>query len=407
MLFPWKQKEQQKIGVFQRIGNNVHKIAIGLMVFSFLALSLTVISSPDFFRADVTASTDVCNVYNAIASGQDWESYFLGLPSKTGPEDDYGVLTYKITCSENDGCPVSEECDPDATGVNLCDSEGYKGRNSLVKSNTSIPFSTYEAELIFLGASTGGKAKVTGGGDTISTDDGVKAVINTGNVLQDGEVLSIGSGQDINNLNLSLYLSFDTDLSSGEAVCGMALFNLKTDYRGEVHGKVTGTDPDEANGIPEAKVTLKPCPVDDQDISTIPPNATCDVYTDAQGDYSFPSVLPRRDPYEVSAVRAGIVCELGTDLVCGADGLTTYSTPCEARDAGETNYTAGACCGNGAVELGEQCDDGNKNSGDGCSSSCQLEQPVVCGNGVVEAGEQCDDGNTTSGDGCSSSCQSE
>jgi serine protease len=31
----------------------------------------------------------------------------------------------------------------------------------------------------------------------------------------------------------------------------------------------------------------------------------------------------------------------------------------------------------------------------------------VCGNRTVEAGEQCDDGNTTSGDGCSSTCQIE
>ena len=31
----------------------------------------------------------------------------------------------------------------------------------------------------------------------------------------------------------------------------------------------------------------------------------------------------------------------------------------------------------------------------------------VCGNGVVEAGEQCDDGNTMNGDGCSSTCQDE
>ncbi|MDB4955129.1 MAG: Multiple EGF-like-domain protein 3 precursor [Myxococcales bacterium] len=30
--------------------------------------------------------------------------------------------------------------------------------------------------------------------------------------------------------------------------------------------------------------------------------------------------------------------------------------------------------------------------------------PVVCGDGMVGAGEQCDDGNTTSGDGCSSTC---
>ena len=28
-----------------------------------------------------------------------------------------------------------------------------------------------------------------------------------------------------------------------------------------------------------------------------------------------------------------------------------------------------------------------------------------CGNGVVEGGEACDDGNTANGDGCSSQCQ--
>lgn len=32
---------------------------------------------------------------------------------------------------------------------------------------------------------------------------------------------------------------------------------------------------------------------------------------------------------------------------------------------------------------------------------------AVCGNSIVETGEQCDDGNTVSGDGCSSTCQTE
>lgn len=32
---------------------------------------------------------------------------------------------------------------------------------------------------------------------------------------------------------------------------------------------------------------------------------------------------------------------------------------------------------------------------------------AVCGNGVVETGEACDDGNTAAGDGCSATCQSE
>lgn len=31
----------------------------------------------------------------------------------------------------------------------------------------------------------------------------------------------------------------------------------------------------------------------------------------------------------------------------------------------------------------------------------------VCGNSIIETGEQCDDGNTVSGDGCSSTCQTE
>src|SRR6185436_12742877 len=30
-------------------------------------------------------------------------------------------------------------------------------------------------------------------------------------------------------------------------------------------------------------------------------------------------------------------------------------------------------CGNGAVETGEQCDDGNMAAGDGCGASCQVE----------------------------------
>lgn len=62
-------------------------------------------------------------------------------------------------------------------------------------------------------------------------------------------------------------------------------------------------------------------------------------------------------------------------------------------------------CGDGTVNPGEECDDHNTISGDGCSATCQLE--VGCGNGVINPGEQCDDNNTTSGDCCSSTCQTE
>ena len=84
-------------------------------------------------------------------------------------------------------------------------------------------------------------------------------------------------------------------------------------------------------------------------------------------------------------------------VVCG--DLCSSTTTQEACTVG--------VCGDGALNSGsgEECDDGNTASGDGCSSSCKLE--FGCGNGTVDAGEQCDDNNLTGGDCCSSSCQLE
>jgi cysteine-rich repeat protein len=51
--------------------------------------------------------------------------------------------------------------------------------------------------------------------------------------------------------------------------------------------------------------------------------------------------------------------------------------------AGEISSTGGggddgaAVCGNGQIETGEQCDDGNSAAGDGCSATCQTEQVVT------------------------------
>jgi TonB family protein len=44
-----------------------------------------------------------------------------------------------------------------------------------------------------------------------------------------------------------------------------------------------------------------------------------------------------------------------------------------------------------------------------CRENCGESPPAapVCGNGALELGEQCDDGNTASGDGCSASCRTE
>jgi cysteine-rich repeat protein len=47
----------------------------------------------------------------------------------------------------------------------------------------------------------------------------------------------------------------------------------------------------------------------------------------------------------------------------------------------------GAVCGDGVIEGGEACDDGNTNPTDSCTNQCQL---PVCGDSVVQPPEQCD-----------------
>jgi cysteine-rich repeat protein len=65
-------------------------------------------------------------------------------------------------------------------------------------------------------------------------------------------------------------------------------------------------------------------------------------------------------------------------------------------------------CGNGFVDAGEQCDDGNIVDGDGCSAACEIES--ICGNNAIESGEQCDPpGNIApscaQGETCSMTCE--
>ena len=81
------------------------------------------------------------------------------------------------------------------------------------------------------------------------------------------------------------------------------------------------------------------------------------------------------------------------------DGNTSDADGCDASCNTETVDT----CGNGVVDPNEDCDDGNDQDGDGCDSSCAMEDGD-CGNGQLNNGEECDDGNTTRGDGCSAQC---
>ena len=157
---------------------------------------------------------------------------------------------------------------------------------------------------------------------------------------------------------------------------------------------------------------------------------TCALAYGCESDSVGSTHNPIRDICGNALVETGELCDDGN--TSGGDGC---SADCTVIEQGyECPMRGGACklvetppgpedekCGNGVMDEGEQCDDGNNLSGDGCSSECQTEsgyecevagQPceekpisdVPCGNGQLDDGEDCDDGNTLDGDGCSSIC---
>ena len=116
---------------------------------------------------------------------------------------------------------------------------------------------------------------------------------------------------------------------------------------------------------------------------------------------------------------------LGDDEVCddgdreSGDGCADN---CLALESGFSCATPGkACiviarCGDGLIAPSEQCDDANTESDDGCSNRCRVEMgskcdgapsvctPTTCGDGIPEGAEACDDGNQVPFDGCSALC---
>ena len=129
-------------------------------------------------------------------------------------------------------------------------------------------------------------------------------------------------------------------------------------------------------------------------------STTATTTTDSYGYYIFENLV--EGIYEISEYLFGNWIQL----------LAPDPVDLENDDSTDNNFINYLpFCGNSIVdsELDEECDDGPNGSGV-CASDCtikQVENPY-CGDGAVnQTSEQCDDGNKVSGDGCSSTCQTE
>ncbi len=130
-------------------------------------------------------------------------------------------------------------------------------------------------------------------------------------------------------------------------------------------------------------------------------------------------------------LESGWICPLGQPCltVCG-DGITAGIERCDDGNNVANDGCSPTCriefdycrthgcddgaigvCGDGAVDLGEACDDSGVSTS--CSQTCQWVPQCnegtcasICGDGVT-IDEGCDDGNVVAGDGCDAACHVE
>ena len=128
------------------------------------------------------------------------------------------------------------------------------------------------------------------------------------------------------------------------------------------------------------------------------------------------------------AVGGGAGAGNGSGTGAGVNGGSSFNLGTGGGIAGSTHAgTAPPGCGDGKInQPSEVCDDGNTVAGDGCNGVCKVEPnhicpvdpndpthglPCVvnfkCGDGVVNPGEVCDQGQFQGSPGCSADCKTQ
>lgn len=117
---------------------------------------------------------------------------------------------------------------------------------------------------------------------------------------------------------------------------------------------------------------------------TIQLGEMCDFGSFCLGATSTPDMTSCNTPGD----RASCLAGGGTCAPRAYRGCTAF-----CRHAG--SFAGNSTCGNSDIADGEDCDDGNTNSADGCSSSClhtgsRATVSSICGNAILEPGETCE-----------------
>ncbi|MBK7830280.1 DUF4215 domain-containing protein [Nannocystis sp.] len=130
---------------------------------------------------------------------------------------------------------------------------------------------------------------------------------------------------------------------------------------------------------------------------------SCSFDTPGFGGDNLTTTAATSEATEVGSASSGLVTSASTS----GDPTTIEPTTAQATTTLTTESTGGSSgpgpnCGNAVVDPGEDCDDGNDDNSDACTSFCL---DAICGDGFVRTGvEPCDDGNSDDTDDCTSVC---
>ena len=240
----------------------------------------------------------------------------------------------------------------------------------------------------------------------------------TGGVAKAGGMVFVRSVSTSSTDDILLDSDSQIDVTGGGTAGTVTLTECGTTTvpAGSVIPVSATTVSDCSQAAPSLSVTLPLCPCD------MAQSATCD----PPGPFTpsgFTNMRECRDSSDLSllctfcgdgVVQTGEQCDDGNDIdtdscnnlclpvnmacanaqneTCNPPGLFTPSGFTNMRECRDSQDTSLLCtfCGDGEVQTGEECDDGNDVDTDTCNNMCQA--APTCGDGMLDPGEACDEG---------------